>query len=157
MMAGIGVTAVADILAKPSGVTEFEEILLRGIHWFANALTQSEAENAVLSLVTCLETFLATPPGERLTDSLAEGVAVALFQSVEERKRMKKRIKELYGLRSGVSHGGAKPILDVDRDELMDIAARFTAYMIGRLDDFRHRGRRAFPDWWEEQRLKVGL
>ncbi len=157
MMALIGVSAVADILAKSSGQTEFEDTLLRGVHWYANALTQSEAENVALSLVTCLETFLATVPGERLSDSLAEGVAVALFQSVEERKRMKKRIKELYGLRSAVSHGGSKPILDADRDELMDIAGRFAAYMISRLDDFRYRGQRALPEWWEEQRLKVGL
>src|SRR5262249_13898612 len=150
MMAEIGVFEVATILGKPSGVTEYEETLLRGIHWYANALTQKEMENKVLSLVTCLETFLASMPGEQLSESLAEGVAVALFQSPEERKHKKKRIKELYRLRSTVSHGGSKPILNVDLDELTEMAGTFTAYMIGRLGDFRSRGRRAFPDWWEE-------
>jgi hypothetical protein len=157
LMAEIGVFEVAKILGKPGGVTDYEETLLRGIHWYANALTQNELENKVLSLVTCLETFLASMPGEQVSESLAEGVAVALFQSPEERKRKKKRIKELYRLRSTVSHGGSKTILNVDLDELTEIAGRFTAYMIGRLDDFRSRGRRAFPDWWEEQRLKVEL
>jgi hypothetical protein len=37
---------------------------------------------------------------------------------------LKKRVKDLYGKRSGVSHGGEKAVLESDLVELRDIAKR---------------------------------
>lgn len=59
IMKRLGVFEVSAILRKPhKKQTDFEETLLRGIHWFADAQVQPEVENRLLSLIACLETFL---------------------------------------------------------------------------------------------------
>jgi hypothetical protein len=126
-----GAMAVGAFLEKPvASLTEIERILLRGLHWFGNALCHGEAENELLSLTTCLETFLTPRDGNPIGTAIAEGVAFLLGDSLEERKRLKKRVKELYGKRSAVSHGGEKAVLDSDLVELREFAKRLIQKVI---------------------------
>ncbi len=120
-----GAMDVAAFLEKPLGaLADIERILLRGLHWFGNALCHGEAENELLSLTTCLETFLTPKDGNPIGTAIAEGIAILLADTLEDRKKLKKRVKELYGKRSGVSHGGEKAVLESDLVELRDIAKR---------------------------------
>ncbi len=122
---------VSAILAKPvSALSDFERVLLRGLHWFGNALPQKEPENELLSLVTCLETFLTPRDGNPIGTAIAEGVALLLGNTLDERKKLKKRVKDLYGKRSSVSHGGEKAVLESDLIELREIAKNFIQRMI---------------------------
>jgi hypothetical protein len=126
-----GALDVAAILAKPaSTLSDFERVLLRGIHWFGNALPQKESANELLSLVTCLETFLTPRDSNPIGTAIAEGVALLLGKSVDDRKKLKKRVKDFYGKRSGVSHGGEKAVLESDLAELRGIASRLIQRMI---------------------------
>ncbi len=120
-----GALEVAELLEKPPGtLTDIERVVLRGLHWFGNALCHGEAENELLSLTTCLETFLTPKDGNPIGTAIAEGVAILLVSRLDDRKKMKKRVKDLYGKRSGVSHGGEKAVLESDLVELRDIAKR---------------------------------
>ena len=74
-----------------------------------------------------------------------------LGSNLTERKRLKSRVKELYGLRSVVSHGEHSSILNKDVVDLKFIAMRLLVKMIGRREDFISR--RNLIDWLEEQRL----
>jgi hypothetical protein len=126
-----GAQDVAAILAKATPcLSDFERVLLRGIHWFGNALPQREPENELLSLVTCLETFLTPRDGNPIGTAIAEGVALLLGNTLDERKKLKKRVKDLYGKRSSVSHGGEKAVLESDLAELREIAKRLIQRMI---------------------------
>lgn len=126
-----GAMDVAAFLEKPLGtLTDIERILLRGLHWFGNALCHGEAENELLSLTTCLETFLTPKDGNPIGTAIAEGIAILLVDTLEDRKKLKKRVKELYGKRSGVSHGGQKAVLESDLVELRDIAKRLICKVI---------------------------
>jgi hypothetical protein len=126
-----GAQDVAAILAKAAPcLSDFERVLLRGIHWFGNALPQREPENELLSLVTCLETFLTPRDGNPIGTAIAEGVALLLGNTLDERKKLKKRVKDLYGKRSSVSHGGEKAVLESDLAELREIAKRLIRRMI---------------------------
>ena len=59
-MEKIGAFKLFDTLAKErQQLSDFEEALLRSIHWFSNHLDQYEIENQFLSLVICLETLLS--------------------------------------------------------------------------------------------------
>src|SRR5262249_13023162 len=49
----LGVLELSDLLKKEKP-TDFEELILRGVHWLASAQAQPENENALLNLVTCL-------------------------------------------------------------------------------------------------------
>jgi len=126
-----GAMAVAAFLEKPvATLTDIERVLLRGLHWFGNALCHGETENELLSLTTCLETFLTPRDNNPIGTAIAEGIAILLGDSLDERKRLKKRVKELYGKRSGVSHGGEKAVLDSDLVELRDVAKRLIQKVI---------------------------
>ncbi len=120
-----GALEVASLLAKPlAELTDIDRVLLRGLHWFGNALCHGEPENELLSLTTCLETFLTPKDGNPIGTAIAEGIAILLADNLEERKRLKKRVKDLYSKRSGVSHGGEKAVLESDLVTLRDIAKR---------------------------------
>jgi hypothetical protein len=120
-MEQIGIFKVAEILKQPHKVTDFEQMLLRGIHWFATSQTQFERENELLNLMTCLETiFTRSGPdfiNPSISDQVADGVARLLTT-------------DLYGMRSGVSHGGAKVILEADLKDLRNIAKELIIQMI---------------------------
>ncbi len=126
-----GAMDVAAILAKQeSALTDFERTLLRGIHWFGNALCQKEPENELLSLVSCLETFLTPDDSNPIGTAIAEGVALLLGTTLEERRKLKKKVKELYAKRSGVSHGGKKAVLEFELSELRELTKRLIQQMI---------------------------
>lgn len=148
----IGVFEMAEILKKPVGeVQGFEETLLRGIHWFANAQIQVERENDLLGLMTCLETFLTSENSDKISNTVAEGVAFVLGNTLEERKNLKKQIKNFYNKRSRISHGGQKAIFDSDLEELRTLTGVFLAKMIQRKDEFKER--KDLDEWIEGQKL----
>lgn len=126
-----GALKASTFLEKPvSNLTDLERATLRGIHWFGSALCQRQAENELLNLTTCLETFLTPRDGNPIGTAIAEGVAILLSDNLDERKRLKKRVKDLYGKRSGVSHGGEKAVLDSDLAELREVAKRLIQTVI---------------------------
>jgi len=151
-MRRIGVFDVSKILEKPDAeVTDFEKVLLRGIHWFANSQTQFGKANELLTLATCLETFLTPLGDDPVAGAIAEGVAIIVANGLEDRKRLKKKIETIYRMRSEVSHGGRKAILDRDLAELRGIARKLTMAMIEQKDEFPTQ--RALLDWIEDQKL----
>jgi Apea-like HEPN len=115
-------------------VNPIQESYLQAIHWLANAQSQRERENKFLSLVTCLETFLAPEKdsGLPITNTVAESYVFLIFSGsdlksaskksketpYELRKRVKKRIKELYDIRSKITHGGKVYLTEKDMNDL---------------------------------------
>jgi hypothetical protein len=85
--------------------TEFEYMILDGIHWFASAQHETEEAYQLLSLSVCLETFFSRQEDERIAETLAEGIAIILARSSTDRAEIRSAIRVLYGKRSAVSHG----------------------------------------------------
>ncbi|MBE7549350.1 MAG: hypothetical protein HS127_20230 [Planctomycetia bacterium] len=151
-MEKIGAIKLLAILTKPKEqVSEFERILLRSVHWYSSSLTQYEIENQFLNLITCLETFLTPRDGNPIGTAIAEGVVILITTGVENRIALKKEIQKLYGLRSAVSHGGKKEILESDVKELNKIVRRLIMNMIRRIDEFKSQ--KELLSWIEEQKL----
>lgn len=151
-MKRIGVFKVAEILQKSDrSLTDFESTLLRGIHWFANSQTQFERESEFLNLVTCLETFLTPRDSDPIGTAVAEGVAIIISTDLETRKILKKKIKDFYRMRSAISHGGRKAILDTELAELRNIAGTLTMHMIHKTDELQNQ--QALLNWIEDQKL----
>lgn len=153
-MRELGVFKVAQFLKK-GNVSGFNEVLLRGIHWFANAQNQVENRNTLLSLMTCLETFLSSGSSDRISNSIAEGVAFVLATKGEERRALKETVKNLYKNRSGVSHGGDKEVTDEDLNKIRNIAGDFLERMIHMSSTFQSRG--DLEEWIEKQKFGVEI
>lgn len=151
-MIKIGMFKMSKVIAKlDKELGDFERVVLRALHWVANSQTQEESENKLLNLITCMETFLTPRDGNPIGTFIAEAVAILLADNLENRKRLKKRVQELYRLRSAVSHGGRKAILDTDLSELEKIAGILTMTLIKRMDEFPTH--KALFDWIESKKL----
>jgi hypothetical protein len=149
----IGALEMGLVLKKtPTSITDFERVLLRGIHWYAAGRAQREAENEFINLVICLETFLTPNDRSPIQNTIAEGVALILGNELAERKRFKTRIKSLYGMRSGVSHGGAKAINDADLQWLRLISWHLVRWMIE--NKSRFDSQKKLMDWLEDKKLE---
>jgi hypothetical protein len=146
----LGFSKLSGILAKPSP-TNYEEVLLRAVHWFSSALQQQELENAFLCLIIALETIFTAERGNPITNTVAEGVALVLGHDFQSRKDIKKTIKDHYGMRSGVSHGGKKAILDSDYYTLMNMVGSIIAKLTDKTNTFSSQ--KEFSEWIEELKL----
>ena len=101
--------------------------------------TQQEIENQLLNLIICIEAFLTPKEATPIGTAIAEGVAIILATGLDRKIRLKKRIKEIYGMRSAISHGGRKAILQSDLEELRSVAGDFIMTMISRKEEFKSR------------------
>lgn len=150
-MKSLGVFDLSDLLKKDK-LTDFDELILRGVHWLASAQAQPENENALLNLVTCLETFLKPAKDDPITATIAEGVAILTAQGLDARRQRKKRVKDFYGMRSRLSHEGEGTILDADLLELTGIAREVVTQMIRRREEFPSQ--ETLRNWIDDEKLR---
>jgi hypothetical protein len=105
-----------------------------------------------LAFITCFETFLTSESGNPISNTVAEGSAIILENTLENRKYVKQRIKEFYKKRSSISHGGAsKDILGSDIIELKKFVQLFIQAMIKRKNEFK--ARKNILEWLDDQKL----
>jgi len=147
-----GFWALSDLLARPAQeLTDLDQALLRAVHWFAASQAQTELENRLLNLITCLEALVGPKNRAPISSSVAEGVALIVARGYHNRLGVKKFIGELYGARSGISHGGDKAVAESDVLELRWIVSTLIATLIRWKDGLRTRDR--LLDWLERARL----
>lgn len=147
----VGVMALSELLSRPSDrLTDWEEDLLRAVHWFATSQAQVETENRLLNLITAIETLLTTGHGG-VTSATAEGVALITEGNYQDRKRIKSFIVDMYGARSGLSHGGNKGVSEDQVNKLRSTVARLITVLIDRKEDLSSKER--LREWLEQKRL----
>lgn len=147
-----GANEIVNILNMGSEISDFEKAVLRAVHWFSLAEKQLGNENKLLALITCLETFLTSEYGNSIRNTVAEGSAIILANTLESRKYVKQRINEFYKQRSSISHGGgSKNILDSDIAELKELVQSFIQAMIKRKNEFQTR--KNVLEWLDDQKL----
>lgn len=149
-MRKIGVFALGEILEKRQ-LNNFEETLLQGIEWFSRSQTQSILKNKLLNLITVLETFLTPGGGDPIQKSIAEGVSILVEDDVHDRKKLLKKMKNFYKLRSSLSHGHGEDILDIDVRELTTIAGKLIAILLKLKDQFESK--QDLINWIEYRKL----
>lgn len=153
-MEGIGVFKISELLRKfENELSDFEKTLLRSLHWYASAQTQSELENKLLNLITCIEVLLTPRDSTPNGTFIAENIVILLIKDIEKRMFWKERILYIYKLRNAVSHGGEKGILESDVYQLQFITHKLINYMIDHKEEFDSR--KALFDLLELKRLGV--
>lgn len=147
----IGVFRVSDALLKKQA-NSLEEALIRAIHWFSVALTQHELSNAFLFLIVALESLFKPERGNSIGGAIAESVAFIMADNLDGRKQIISKVRDYYGKRSGVAHGGNKSISDSELFTLMSIAGSTIMVVIEKLKEFNSQ--KELMNWIEEMKLK---
>jgi Apea-like HEPN len=119
-----------------SKLNQVEIAYLQGIHWLSNAQIQVEPENKILSLVTCLETFFSSDKSN-IANTVAESIALLLASDFDSRKKSKKRIKELYDVRSKISHGSESAVSNLDLIDITIIAYSIMKHIYDNLSKYQ--------------------
>ncbi len=143
---------VSKILEQETIATEFKEVLVEAIRWFSFSQSQLTNSGELLYLTICLEIFLCPEAGEKISNTVAEGVAFILGQELEDRKQIKGRVKRIYGLRSKVAHGRRGSIVESDVIETQGIVFYFISEMIDFSDSMSTL--KDLSDWIENKKLK---
>jgi hypothetical protein len=144
-------------LYKSTSVSDFEKTILRSLNWFAIAHNQIESKNAFLNLVICLETILKPrhQTGNSITEDISNGVAVLLGSTQSSCEQYKKRAKDIYGTRSGISHGGEKKVSLAKLNELHYIVQNVIEKIIEKRGTFSTQ--EELTDWIQIEKAKYGL
>lgn len=109
-------------ILKKKTPTALERALVRSLRWFGSLTGTGDADYRLVSGIVCLETLLVPKDREPSSNYVAESAAFLLGTDRQERRRIKARIKELYGVRSAIAHGAAKTVIERDISELTVIA-----------------------------------
>lgn len=131
--------------------TEYERRLLTALQWLGAALEEDRLPEKVVALATALEALLLTGEVEKITNELAERVAIALHDKLCERKKTKGRMKKLYALRSKVVHRGERDVDEGQAQELETIVLRTVVSMAPRQASLKTGT--DVDAWFEDTRL----
>ncbi|MDP1539507.1 MAG: HEPN domain-containing protein [Moraxellaceae bacterium] len=147
----IGIFLVSDALSKTQ-TNSLEEAIIRAIHWFSVALTQNDSSNAFLFLIVALESLFKAEMGNSIGGTVAESVAFIMADNLEGRKQLISIVRNYYGKRSGVAHGGNKSISDLELLTLTNIVSTAIMIIIKKLNKFSSQ--KELMGWIEEMKLK---
>jgi hypothetical protein len=139
-------------ILRKKNLNDFESSLLRSLHWFNSSLYQNDLENSFLNLITAIETLLTPRDGNPIGTAIAEGIVMILTTGLESRKNLKKEVQRLYRMRSAVSHGGNKEILDSDYKTLRQIVFSLIIELLNM--DIKFESQQSLLSWIEEQKLR---
>lgn len=138
--------------SNSNGLNSFDEMLLRSIHWFSNSQCSFDYESSFLYSVIGIETILNPKDyNASINNSVAEGTAFILSNDKDNRIKLKKLVKKLYGKRSGVSHGGNKVILEDDIKNIRYILADLILNLLSRKSEFNSHN--SLFNWIEDVKM----
>ena len=98
-------------LLKDKSNYNIKKRILLAIQLIGNGLNQEDTRLAFLQFATAIEAMLQNDKGfitKSITAHIAEYGAFILSDKKDERIKLEKRIKEIYGVRSGIAHGHKK-------------------------------------------------
>lgn len=174
-----GVNEILNMLTR-TDLTELEHRLLSSILWFGRAcevqLLDEERRKKILSgekaseisesvlgsfgyydrfikLIIALEALLVFDKTEPIQNNVAERCALFLGREYDERKYIKKRIKNLYALRSKLVHHGHVDISKEELDELTVITQKLILNILKKKKKLKIRSKKDFKDWFEKRKL----
>lgn len=134
----VRIDCLADLIAMPETERSgFVKLVLHALHLFGNSKAIYSTGDRFLNLMMTLEAFLSAS-GEAV-QSVSEGVPMFLVDSVAERIRLKKSIKDLYRIRSRIAHGDRNTVQFPDLCRLEDITKSFLVAMINNRHKFVSR------------------
>lgn len=115
-----------DIFDK-SGKNEIEKRISNAVNWVGMAIAEKNNSVAFTQAIYAIESLLQYEiKGEVINKSIvatiSESIAFLLGKNLEDRKRVEKRFKELYGIRSKIAHGKSSEITAYQVLEAIDLA-----------------------------------
>lgn len=109
--------------ASPS---EIKQRVLLAIDWIGESYGENVASSAFIKAAIALEILFNEQKSEFLSKGIAaqisESVALVLGSDLDSKMGLEKRMRELYGIRSGIAHAGKNDIKIIDLESIRGLA-----------------------------------
>jgi hypothetical protein len=149
-LASSGAIDIAEIAHRRAAErTGYEGSLLLALHWLANAQGQPQRQNALLAVMTSIETLLKGR--NTTTKEIAEGVAYVVGTDLVERRWYRDRVIKAYRLRGAVAHAGHRSVSRNDLSLAWRVGLAVFLSLLRRRDEFSTQAE--LLAWIEDQRL----
>ena len=106
--------------------TAMEKRIITSIEWIGKANSEMNNINRFLFYVIAIESLLTFQEKTMITPSIAnsisESIAMILGSNYEDRIIIEKQVKEIYSIRSAITHGNDKLVSDEEMNIVMDIS-----------------------------------
>jgi hypothetical protein len=111
---GAGHDKVWNLIMK-STLTDIEKRILRAIDWIGKAIYDHDQKDSFVQYMFAVESLLSFKEsgviiGPSIMYQIAEFAAFVIGKDLMNRKIVAKEVKDLYGIRSAIAHGGDKVI-----------------------------------------------
>lgn len=152
----------------------FEKKILTAVYWFGEAMgTEIFVEKEIheeksrnyenfeyfkfgekyIKLFTALESILIFEKNEPITLNLSERSAFLLAENYEERKEIKKMIKDLYEVRSKIMHQGLTFVSKYDIKNLTEITRIIIFTLLELKVKYKFKTKEDLPEYFEKLKL----
>lgn len=155
-MRRFGFNEISSLLRKElHDISPFEREILLAINWYGTAVDMTDPVLKFLNYAIVLEVLLSKQEKDSdrtITDKLAESVAFLLGKKYENRVKIKRNIKRLYGVRSSIVHGGKDFVEDRELRLIEYVALRLIILLLRKKSQFQ--AKQELLDWVEKKRLR---
>ena len=129
------------ILKPESSLSSMESKLLDGIHWLAESTKPDTNNSRFVKISFALETLIGGESKDEdlkvrgITAMLAERAAFIAGRELDDRLAIDRGIRQYYGMRSNIVHGGEGDASLDDIDEFGQLVRRVSLSLLERLDE----------------------
>lgn len=135
-------------------LSKYEKEILLGIKWYGTAVDMTDPVLKFLNYAIVLEILISKQEKDSdrtITDKLAEGIAFILSNKFSQRSQIKKRVKNLYRIRSAIVHRGKDFVEDKYIDQIEWLGFVLILELTKKKDKFNSKN--DLLKWFEEKRL----
>lgn len=147
-------SAVRRVASSLKESNKVEEVILRSVRWGGRATAEKTREESFLFFVIALECMLL-PDGNsgELRYRFSQHIAQLIGRDTSERKRIMKKAKKLYDIRSNIVHSGHYEASEERYCEIRNIAKTIIYKLLTdqRIQEFHSS--KQFEDWLDELSL----
>jgi len=101
-------------ILKNSNLTKFQDDLLNSIIIYSKNTLKRDISDKIMYILVALESIFLKNDTEPIQQNLSDRIAFFISQNIEERQKVVKLIKDIYGIRSRFIHHGLPSMESID-------------------------------------------
>ncbi len=148
-------------MLNKSSKTELEKRILAAIGWVGKGLRDNESSRSFTQFIFALEALFQhqqknTFVSPSISNQISEFAAFIIGENYDSRVDIESRVKNLYGKRSKIVHGGSDEINEYDRYEALHLVKHLIQLLLVNEELAQLKTIHELNEWVRKQRYTVG-
>ena len=148
------VIRLVDEWLKSPSISKISKLLLRPVRWCGRAIEARYLEDRFLQYAIALECLFLPEGSRELTYRLSLRIAKLIGTQLDERIEITKTVRDLYGSRSRIVHGGTYETTEDDCKQIGTIAKESVISLLGNPEISTFNNAKELERWFQELELR---